>query len=167
MMRNRTQRGGALVEFTMAAIPVVFMTISIFEMSLESWQFHSMAYAIEVAARFACGHGRTCTKNGNTCTIQVKDVANIIATQGPALDSSRLNISLITHSTTTTCNPLNTCFTNTTQFPSLTDNGLGLDITITAQYPMRNPLPMMWFRNSSLSGNDFTLGATTRQYIVY
>jgi hypothetical protein len=156
-----------MVEFTIVAIPIIFMTTSILEMSLESWKFHSMVYAIDMAARYACGHGRTCTKNSNTCTISVQDVASVITNQAPALDTSKLNVSLITHSTTTNCNPISTCLTNTTQFPNATDNGVGLDIKITASYTMYNPIPMMWFGTSGSSGQNYTLGATTRQTIVY
>src|SRR5579863_570165 len=103
---RRGQRGFAMLEFTIVAIPVIFATVSIVEMSLESWKFHSMAYAVEVAARYACQHGRTCTKNSNACTIEVENVANLIAAQAPSLDSSLLNVSLITHSQTISCNPL-------------------------------------------------------------
>ena len=157
----------AAIEFAMATIPMIFITVSILEMSLESWKFHSMAYAIEVAARYACQHGRTCSKNGNACTIEVENVAKLISNQAPALDPSLLDVTLKTHATTTTCNPLNTCFTNTTQFPNSTDNGVGLDITITATYPMNNPLPIYWFGSAGSSGHSYTLGATTRQNIVY
>ena len=166
-MPRSTQRGSAILEFALVAIPVIYLTISVIELSLESWKFHSMAYAIEMAARYACAHGRTCSKNGNTCTIKVKDVANAISAQAPVLDSSLLDISLITNSATTTCNPLNTCFTNSTQFPSSSDNGVGLDIKITATYPMYNPLSILWLGTSGSSGSYFTLGASTRQTILY
>ncbi len=151
----------------MAAVPIIFITASILQMSLESWKFHTMAYAIEVADRYACQHGRTCAKNGNTCTIEVENVAKAISQQAPALDPGLMDVTLTTHATTTTCNPLNTCFSNTTQFPNATDNGVGLDITITATYPMDNPLPIAWFGSTGSSGSAFTLGATTRQNIVY
>jgi Flp pilus assembly protein TadG len=166
-IRRRHQRGFGVIEFTMAAVPLIFLTCSIVEMSLESWKFHTMAYAVEVAARYACQHGRTCSKNGNNCTIRVEDVANLISTQAPSLDPSLLNVTLTTHSATTTCNPLNTCFSTITTFPSATDNGVGLDIKITATYPMKNPMPMFWFGSQGSSGSSFTLGATSRQTIVY
>lgn len=167
-----------MVEFSIVAIPIIFLTTSIIEMGLESWKFHSMVYAIDQAARYASAHGRTCTKNGNTCTIQVKDVANYITNTAPALDTSRLNVTLTTHSTSVSCTPLyncttqhcptnTTCTNNTAQFPSSNDNGVGLDITIQATYAMYNPIPMLWFGSSPSRGQDFTLGARTRQTIVY
>jgi hypothetical protein len=166
-MRKKLQRGVALIEFTMVGIPVIFLTTSIIDMSLESWNFHSMVYAIEVADRYACAHGRTCSKGGNTCTIRVQDVASLISRQAPGLDPSSMNVTLTTHSTSTNCFPLNTCFTNATQFPNTTDNGVGLDITISATYAMHNPVSMLWFGSAGTSTGTFTVGATTRQNIVY
>lgn len=166
-MRSKGRRGFGVVEFTMAAIPVIFMTTSIIEMSLESWKFHSMMYAIQVAARYACQHGRTCSQNGNTCTIEVETVANMISQQAPSLDPSLLNVTLTANGASTTCDPLNSCFSTATQFPSSTNNQVGLPITISATYPMHNPLPMLWFGSQGSSGHVFTLGATTTQLIVY
>jgi Flp pilus assembly protein TadG len=156
-----------MLEFTMVAIPVIFVTMSILEASIESWEYHSMAYAIEMACRFACAHGRTCTKNSNTCTIEVKDVISVITNQAPMLDTSKLVVTLTGHTSSVSCNPVSSCTSNATQFPTSTDNGVGSDIKIVATYPMSSPLPMMWFGSSSTSGSTWTLGATTRQTIVY
>jgi len=166
---DRLRRGSGALEFIMVVIPSLFLTTSVFEMSLASWQFHSMAYAIEVADRYACSHGRTCTKGGNACTIRVQDVANMIAAQAPALNSAKLNVTLATHNAgaNVTCNPLSTCFSNAAQFPSTTDNGVGLDITITATYPVSNPIPMFWFGSATSSNSTWNLGATTKGNIVY
>jgi len=172
------RRGFAVVEFTITAIPIILITMSIIEVSLQSWKFHSMDYAISAAARYACAHGRTCTKNSNTCTIKVKDVAKVITQQAPWLDSGTLNVTLKTASHTVNCQPLNTCTTNncgagatctdnTDQFPNAADNGVGLDVSITATYQMHNPLQMFWFGAGTANGNSYTLGATTRQTIVY
>jgi hypothetical protein len=166
-MGKKRQRGIAFIEFTIVGVPIVFLTTSITEMSLESWNFHSMVYAIEVADRYACDHGRTCSKNGNTCTIRVQDVASLISHPAPGLDSSLMNVTLTTHSTSTNCLPLNACFTNTTQFPSTTDNGVGLDIKISATCAMHNPVSMLWFGSAGTAIGTFTVGTTTRQNIVY
>jgi Flp pilus assembly protein TadG len=163
MRRNR--RGVSLIEFTLTSVPILFLAISVFEMSLMSWKFHSMAYAVEVAARYASVHGRNCTKNANTCTITVGNLASMIQAQAPQLDSSLLNVTLTTHAAQVNCNPLSTCFTNTAQFPNSTDNGVGLDITIAATYPFSTPLPMFW--EGSGSAGNVTLGATSRQNIVF
>jgi Flp pilus assembly protein TadG len=166
-MRRASNGGNAMLEFLMVSLPLIVLTITIVEMSLESWQFHSMAYAIEVACRYATEHGRTCSKGGNACTIKVEDVANTISQLAPGLNASLLDVTLTTNSSSVSCNPLNSCFTNTNQFPNSTDNGVGFDITITASYPMSNPLPFMWFGSGSHVASSSTLSATTRQTIVY
>jgi Flp pilus assembly protein TadG len=163
--KRRNTRGVALIEFSLTTVPILLLGVSVFEMSLMSWRFHSMAYAVEVAGRYASMHGRDCTKNGNTCTITVANVASVISAQAPQLDSSLLNVTLTTHAAAVTCNPLRSCFTNTAQFPNSVDNGVGLDITITATYPFATPLPVYW-PGSSVPGN-VTLGATSRQNIVF
>jgi Flp pilus assembly protein TadG len=156
-----------MIEFLLVGIPVIFLTASIIEMSLDSWQFESMAYAVQTAARYACQHGRTCTKNGNACTIEVEDVAGLINAQAPSLDPSQLNVTLTTHSASVSCTPLNSCLTNTAQFPNSTDNGVGFPITISATYPMKSMFPMMWFGSGNFTGSAFTLGANAYQTIVY
>src|SRR5580698_8253691 len=96
-LMKRTKRGGfALVEFTLVGIPLIFLTISIIEASIAMWQYHSMMFANESAARYASMHGYGCTQNGNTCTITVGTVAKMIANQAPSLDTSRLDVTLYT-----------------------------------------------------------------------
>ena len=167
MKRAGNRRGVAIIEFTMVGIAVIFVTASIIEMSIESWRYASMMYAIQVADRYACQHGRTCGKNGNTCLIKVENVANMISTQAPSLDASQLNITLTTQSATVNCHPLNTCFTNTDQFPKSADNGVGLPITITATYPMISACPVACFGSSTPAETSVTLGANTEQLIVF
>src|SRR5260370_34731476 len=77
--KRHDRRGDALVEFTLTSIPVLLLAISIFEMSLLSWKFHSMAYAVDVAGRYACGHGRDCTKKRNTHPNTVRNVVSVIS----------------------------------------------------------------------------------------
>lgn len=166
-MRAAGRRGSGVIEFTLVGIPIIFLTAGIIEMSIEAWRYESMMYAIQIADRYACEHGRTCTKNGASCTIKVENVATIINQQAPSLDTSKLVVTLKTHSATVNCNPLSTCLTNTTQFPSSTDNGVGLPITITASYPMQTPFPMTWFGSSSAAQSSITLAASTLQSIVF
>jgi hypothetical protein len=151
----------------MVGIPVIFLTASVIEMSIEAWRFSSMMNAIQVAGRYACAHGRTCGKGGNSCLIKVKDVTNLITAQAPSLSSGQLNITLTTQNATVTCNPVSSCSSNTTQFPSSTDNGVGLPVTITATYPMNTPFPMVWFGSTTAGQSAVTLGATTTQLIDF
>ena len=155
------------MEFTMVGIPIILLTLAIIEASLAMWQYHTMAYAVDLATRYVTMHGRGCTQNGNTCAITVGNVAHLIAQQSPALDASKLNVTLKSQSNTIPCNPLNSCFSSADQFPSSADNGLNLDVTISATYLISNPMPMFWMGTAPSSIGSVNLGASSRQRIVF
>lgn len=169
-----------MLEFVLVGVSVIFTTISIIEMGVESWNFHSMLFAIDTAARYTSGHGRTCTKNGNSCTIQVKDIATMIAQRVPGVSTSQLNVTLTpaTTANAVSCTPLSnctatncpsgvTCTNNTAQFPGSTDNGVGSSITISANFTSSKIIPFFWLGSSGSSGQSYRLTATTNQTIVY
>ena len=166
-MKNR-RSGSSLLEFTLTGIPVLFFALSIVECSVAMWEFHSLTNAVTIAARYAASHGAGCAQNGNTCTIQVKDVANLIATTAPILSASKLKVTLYTNSgTAATCNPLNTCQSSAVQIPSAADNAVGMDIRIVATYKLTNPMPMYWPPYSNIDDTGYTLGASSRQRIQF
>jgi len=168
MRRANGSRGGfAMIEFTLIALPMIFLTISIIEASIAMWQYHSMAFAVDVATRVAVTHGRGCTQNGNSCSITLGNLTSLLSSQAPALDASKLNVTLYTHGTTTTCNPINTCFSSTTTFPSAAENAVNFDVKIVATYAVANPMPMFWPGATASPGGTFILGATSRQRIVF
>ena len=167
MARDRKSRlGNSLIEFVLIGIPVIFITISIVEVSIDMWEYHCLAYATEVTARYITTHGATCSANGNTCTIKISDVATYFAAQAIALDAAKVIVKMTDGSGTTTCSPVNSCNSTATQFPSATYNSVGSDITIVSTYVLRNPLALYWPPNVDASGT-FTVGATSRQRIVF
>lgn len=164
---RRRRRGYGVIEFTIIGIPIIFLTVSIIEVSLAMWQYHTLAYAVSVTTRYVITHGRSCSQNGNTCTITLGSVATTFKNQAIALDASKVNLTLYTQTATTTCNPLTNCTSSTAQFPSTTDNGVNLDVTLVAKYPVSNPFPFFWPGSAPQSGGTFTLAATSRQRIVF
>ncbi len=165
-LRNRRRSGQSLIEFTLMGIPMVFVTISVVYVSIGMWQFHSLAYASEMTARYVSVHGATCAANGNTCTITVGNVATFFSTQAMALDTSKVIVKMKDNSGTTTCNPLNTCNTTSTQFPAASSNAVGSDITITATYGVKSPLAMFWPPDIDWA-HDYTVGAQSKQRILF
>lgn len=161
------RRGSSLLEFTLVGIPVIFISISVVSASLNMWQFHNLAYGTQMTARYVAMHGRTCTQNGNSCTVTVGDIASYFQGQSLALDSSKLNVKLQSVSQTINCNPLNTCSSSATMFPNATDNGVKFDIVVTATYPITNPMAMFWPGAGTVSAGTFNLFATSRQMIVF
>jgi len=165
-LRNRRRSGQSLVEFTLMGIPMVFVTISVVYMSIGMWQFHSLAYASDMTARYVSVHGATCGQSGNTCTITVGNVANFFATQAMALDTSKVIVKLKDGSGTTTCSAVSSCNSTSTQFPNASYNSVGSDITITATYGVKSPLAMFWPPDVDWA-HDYTLGAQSRQRIMF
>src|SRR6266853_2478538 len=90
-MTRRKQRGQSMVEFTFVGIPLLFVLISIFEVSRGMWMYHTMAYAVKVGVRYAIVHGGNCGKNGNTCKVNLgpssdaTSIAGVIRNAGVGL----------------------------------------------------------------------------------
>lgn len=157
-----------MAEFMLLGVPLLFMALAIFEVSMLMWRYITMAQTAQQTAMYISVHGNTCTLNGNTCTIKVSDVATYIQNVGVGLPASSLNITLAcTGCTSVTCSPLTTCTSNTTTFPPLANNAVGNNVTVTATYALTNPVYMFWTAKNQGSIGDLTLGATSTQRIVY
>ena len=162
----RHRRGNALIEFTLLGVPLLFITISIVAVSIDMWEFHNLAYSVEQTARYVTVHGATCTQNTNSCTITVGNVATYFKTQALALDPTQVIVTITDGSGTTTCNPVNSCTGSATQFPNPANNSVGSDVTIKATYILKNPVVLFWPPDID-SPSDFTVGATSRQRIIF
>lgn len=149
-------------------IPVIFLTISVFEASLMMWQYHTMAEAVQIVAQYITAHGYNCS-NGNSCAITIGTIAGYIEQTGVGLDPSRLNVTISSANSSTSCAPVNTCTSSSVQFPPAAngDYNVGNDITVTATYSMHNPITMFWPSRASDSVGVLTLGATSTQRIVF
>jgi Flp pilus assembly protein TadG len=165
--KRKPRLGNALIEFTLIGIPIIFITLSIVGVSLDMWEYHNLAYASEMTARYVTVHGATCSANGNSCTITVAKVASYFATQAMALDAAKVIVKMTDGSGTTTCSPVSSCYSFTsTQFPNASYNSVGSDVRITATYVLRNPLMLYWPPDVDPDGT-FTVGATSRQPILF
>ena len=61
-MSTRAQRnlekGSSMVEFALVGIPLIFILISIFEISRGMWMYETVAHAVREGARYAAVHGQ-------------------------------------------------------------------------------------------------------------
>ena len=89
MTKRKTRRGATTIEMALVGIPLIFILISIFEMSRGMWMYHTSAYAIKNGVRFASVHGIDCVNNPpivkSTCTRTANDVAVVIRDAGVGL----------------------------------------------------------------------------------
>jgi Flp pilus assembly protein TadG len=56
MRKHQGGKGSAIVEFTLVAIPLIFIQISIVEICRGMWDYHSLAQAVKVPRAGARRH---------------------------------------------------------------------------------------------------------------
>ena len=76
-----------MVEFVLAGIPVIFVLISIFELSRGMWTYHTMAYAVREGVRYAAVHGKGCA-SPHTCQVTIGQITSVIKAAGAGLPPS-------------------------------------------------------------------------------
>lgn len=170
MQRRKQRRGELLVEFTLCSIPLIFICISVFWMAVDMWEYHTLVAAVNEAARYASVHGSDCA--GKTCAIRVEDVANVLANRAVGLPPGRINATLTSSAQNYTCNPLTSCQTNASAWPSLAANtpataGAGTDISISATFTVGEPKDIWVPGAGTVKFNGWTLGANSTQPVVY
>ena len=113
-MRNH-RKGQALIEFTLVAIPLMFVQFSIVEVCRGMWDYHSLAQAVKAAARQVATRGAGCAASG--CSMTVSQIAGAISGFAIGMPSSALNVTLTSSAGNVTCNPLSSCSNNSSVWP--------------------------------------------------
>jgi Flp pilus assembly protein TadG len=163
--RHSNEKGGStLIEFVFVGVPLIFLLVSILAMGQVMWNYHSVNYAINSAARYVIVRGKNC---GSCAT--VSGIANYIKSQGIGLSDSSFNVTLTSASgSAVTCNPLNTCYSNNSAWPSPPDNAPGSDVSISGKYTAKTPLSMFWPHAGKPQGfGGIYLVASSKQIIQY
>ncbi|HWD00235.1 MAG TPA: TadE family protein [Candidatus Sulfopaludibacter sp.] len=169
MARRKGQTGSAIVEFTMTGIPMMFVVISMVQMAIGMWNYHTLQYALKKGGSYLSVHGSaTGYCLNNTCRVQ--DVATVIAQYATGLNPNNVNMTFIpvtssvdhtTTGTAITCK-LNVCKTTTTAFP----NGAP-EFEIKAEYQFKNALGMVAFGKSPVKFGNPWFPAYTHQIVLY
>ncbi len=156
-----------MLEFALVGIPTIFLTVSSVETALAMWQYHTLEECAAAGARYVITHGADCA---GSCTVTVGNVITKIVSTGVGLDSSKLTVKLITASTAptgTTYNPASHYLSNSAAFPPAADATVGDDVTVTVSYQVSDPFVMYWPGAGRMLGSAYTLGATSRQRIIF
>ena len=160
--RRRGQRGSSIIEFTLSAIPLIFIITSIFGMAITMWNYHTLASAVKVTTREAATHGADCV--GKSCSWTLGTAATYLSSHAIGVPVGKLNVTFASAGSTQTCNPLSTCTSSATVWPTLSTNAAGTtDITVSASYTPVEAIAMMGFGTFSWA----TLAAKSRQLVVY
>ena len=165
----RRKKGAVTLEFALFGTPVIFALISIVEMSRGMWIYQSQAYAVNVGVRYVTVHGAGCTTNGNSCSTTVDSIATVISKAGVGLVPSAWNVTLYSNSGTNnqTCNPLSSCFGNSTVWPPSPDNAEGNGIAIAGSYPFNSALAMFFPGARPTSFSKLNLPAYAQHLIQF
>jgi Flp pilus assembly protein TadG len=144
-MKRVARRGNAMVEFTLVAIPLLFILVSTVEMARGMWAYHSLANAVRGAARYAVVHGSDCSAGSNVCSVTVAQVVSNFEAAGTGLptNSTDLTLTLTTQSGSITCNPVSSCASNSTVWPPASGASPGSSINVSAVYHFRSSWSIM------------------------
>lgn len=168
--RSRARRGASLLEFTLCGIPLMFVLISVFEMARGMWQYHTLAYAMKEATRYASVHGENCGIPPNACTITIGNIATVIQQQGVGLVPAQMTVTLTPAAGSATTDTLNNLLSNATQWPPAVPTGtnsVGQPITISAVYPFHSALAMFWPGSKPVSFSTISFPASSTNRIQF
>jgi len=146
--KKTAQRGATILEFTMTGIPIMFMWISIMQMAIGMWQYHTLQYAVKVTGSYIATHGSDCSSGTNTCSIKIENAAQVLSNYLNGMPNSSVYVTFNAlgsdHSTvasTVSCK-LDSCLSNTTAWPPSGYNTPGTDIQVQAEYQFNSALSM-------------------------
>jgi len=160
-MRREPRRGSQILEFTLAAIPLIFLLIGIFGVGIGMWSYHSIAAGVKNAARIASVRGAGCA--GQPCATTIGYYAHMMLSNGvPAASTVRFKSS---GASDITCDKLSECVDDTTVWPSTVPSPTS-HVTISATFPFQALLPMATIAGSSTIGSE-TFGAESRQMVQF
>jgi hypothetical protein len=171
------RRGQSMLEFTLVGIPLMFVLISIFEISRGMWVYHTLAYAVKEGVRYAIVHGENCTQNGNNCAASIATIAQKIQDAGVGIDTGTGKTLLTfksggvgnppTFATTDTCFLGDTCSANVAQWPAFGPNQVGQAIEIDIVTPFRSALALFWPGGKAFMFGSANLPASATERIQF
>ena len=171
-MKNwrRSERGGtSLIEMTLVGIPMIFILISVFELSRGMWTYQSLAAAVKAGTRYTIVHGADCAIAPNACTVTVANIASQIQAAGPGLIPGSMTVTFTPASGTAISESLTSALSDTTTWPPSAGNAnkVGQKITISAVYPFNSAIAMFWPGAGSVPFSPVYMSAYSGQGIQF
>lgn len=167
MRKLKSRAGHAVIEFVMTGIPMIFAVISIVEMSRGVWVYDTLAHAVETTTRDMAVRGFDCANYVSGCQQTIGGYSQLFSKWATGLDPAQVVVVFQTANHSTTCNPLNSCFSNATAWPPAGDNARNLDIWVSASMPFNSAISMLFFGSAPVAFSRFTLSAKSHQQILF
>jgi Flp pilus assembly protein TadG len=178
---RKKRRGTAILEFALTGPPLIFICISTMQMALGMWHYHTLQYAVKATGSYLAQHGSDCG-GSNNCLLEIENLAAEMKTYAIGVPATAINmtfnsVSSSDHSTvltTVSClltdptTAANGCDHNTTQWLPSTNNAVGSEFEIQAEYQW-NPVIGIVAPGSgnSIIFGSFWLPAYTHQVTVF
>lgn len=154
-----------MLEFAMTGVPVIFVLVSVLWMSIGMWEYHTLVEAVNATARTAVVHGAGCV--GKTCATTIDSTAKLLAASAIGIPPGQLNATFTSTASTVTCNPLSACYGNAAAWPTLAGNTTSTDLTVAATFQFTSPISLWSAHQGTQQFGVVTLGANSRQPIVF
>ena len=166
--RKRHQKGNTALEFVLVGIPMIFIFLSIVEISRGMWIYHTLAYAVREGVRYASVHGVGCA-SPNTCQVTIGNITNVIQSAGVGLDPSAVTLTFTSANGSASTDTMTNQASSTTTWPPAGSNVAGQNVQISAKYPFRTFLAVFWTgAGSGLNDSAvFYLPASSTEPIQY
>ncbi|MGA2593980.1 MAG: TadE family protein [Bryobacteraceae bacterium] len=163
--RRKDTQGNAILEFTLTSIPLMFVLMSIVQMALAMWNYHTLAEVIKFTTRMASVRGTDCA--GLACQLTVAEIAQTITTKGIGLTAANLNVTLTSNSGSISCAPVTNCSSNNTAWPPSGGNQVNQVISISATYSLNQGLAMLVPGKGSMLFSPVTFSTISQQVIGF
>lgn len=159
---------------------MMFLLISIFEISRGMWMYHTLAHAVKEGTRFAIVHGNNCNIFPNSCASTIRDIATRINWAGTGIVPSEMeNVRFESTTRTIVCPTLAGCLDagalGDTCWPAAcpgqpADAGgnRGAQIQISAEFMFHSAIAMFWpGAGGGMNYPAFRLPALSSESIQY
>jgi len=163
---RRRQAGSTMLEFVLIGIATIFMLICLFEISRGMWAYHTLAYTVREATRYASMHGKGCA-SPNTCGTTIGGIITYMKAAGGGFDPDNTTLTFTPQSGTATSDTITHLASSTTSFPPSTSYAPGNTVQITAKYKFKTILAMLWFGSTVNDSQTFYLTATSTEAIQF
>ena len=179
-MSSGRRKGSVTVEMTLVGIPVIFVLVSIFEISRGMWMYETASFAVREGVRFAAVHGVNCKPSPptvtNDCLKTAFQVTAVIRSAAVALGQESLANTPVTFSVPSvpTVTSFNCNLDGTTGdarcsavWPDDGANSPPNVISISLSTPFRSALAMFWPGSRPVAFGQVNLGASSSDSIQF
>jgi hypothetical protein len=157
-----------MLEFVLLGVPAIFVLISVFQMGIGMWEFHTIDSAVHQLGRYMQVRGRGCTQNSNTCSVTVGQIATQMESYAIGIPGQLFSVTLVNPGgNSISCSPLSSCTSNAIVWPQSPYNGPGQIFVIYATFNWSPAIGMVWPGAKTQIFPTYTIGSSTAEEIMF